>query len=448
MMKNKIIKEYYKNIFLAITTIIAFWLLFSFLFLFNNKVVDVHLPQYLILSFEQYITISDDEVQVDDNGILALKKHDLWLQVLNENGLVVYAHNVPSIAKTAYTHTELVNYTLESNRMNGYTLYVMPKEEHTIILASSSDLVQKISYNFIGNGADVAFQSCIILLVVMFTVMVVVGILFARKISDPLSEILQEIDTISKGKEIEYQKRKKTIFSDVFIQMQMLQEKSEENKMMRNQWISNISHDIKTPLSSIKGYAELLSDYDLTKDEIALYSKEISVSEQVVEKLLEELTLNQKLSEGKVVLNLVKTDIVSILRQCVLETQKKLAPNNTIMFTAPDNLDVMLDTVLIKRCFQNILWNAFIHNDELVLIEVEVIKQDNVAEIIIKDNGKGMSKQDTLQVFQRYYRGTASQTTVGTGLGLAIAKEVILAHGGEVTVQSKLGLGTVFNIHL
>lgn len=447
-MRHKIIREYYKNIFFTTITIIFLWLLLSFLFLFNNKGVDIYLPQYLILSFGQYINITDKKVGVDEEGILALAKHDLWLQILNQDGVAVYGYNVPDIAKTRYTHSELVNYALESDRMYGYTLYVVPKDDYTVVMAGSNDLVQKISYNFIGNGADAAFQSFIILLAVMMIVMIVVGFLYGKKISVPISEILHGIEIISAGKEMESLIRKKTIFSDVFVQIQRLQEKLKENQSMRNQWISNISHDIKTPLSSIRGYAELLADYNLEKDEIRLYSKEIIDSEQVIESLLEELTLNQKLSEGKVVLKLAKTDTIFILRECILELEKKLAPNNTIKFIAPDYLELFVDKVLIKRCFQNILWNAFIHNDEFVLIEVRVVERDRGTEIIIKDNGKGMSGEDGLHIFERYYRGTASQTTMGTGLGLAIAKEIILAHGGEVISQSKQGGGVIFNIKL
>lgn len=447
-MKHKIIKEYYVSIFFTTITIISLWLLLSFLFLFNNKTVDIYLPQYLILFFDQYVNISDHKVEVDAEGILALTKHDLWLQILNKDGVVVYGHNVPSIAKTRYTHSELVNYALESNRMHGYTLYVVPKDDYTVVIAGSIEIVQKKSYNFIGKGADAAFQSFVILLAVMLIVLIVVGILFARKISVPISEILHGIEIISTGKELDCPKREKTIFTDVFNQIQILQEKLKENQIMRNQWIANISHDIKTPLSSIRGYAELLADYNLTKEEILLYGKEMICSEQVIENLLEELTLNQKLSEGKIVLKLVKADIISILKECILELERKLAPKNNIKFIAPDKLYIFVDMVLIKRCFQNILWNAFLYNDEFVLIEVDVAERDSGTEIIFKDNGKGMSGEDALQIFERYYRGAASQTTMGTGLGLAIAKEVILAHGGEITSQSKIGEGVLFKIKI
>ncbi|UPA30889.1 ATP-binding protein [Terrisporobacter glycolicus] len=105
-----------------------------------------------------------------------------------------------------------------------------------------------------------------------------------------------------------------------------------------------------------------------------------------------------------------------------------------------------LDKLLMQRVINNLLYNALVHNDEDVKILVKIFKEDKT-HIVISDNGKGISEKDLKHVFDRYYRGTnTGENHKGSGLGMAIAKEVINAHDGEITINSRLDKGTYIEI--
>ena len=108
-----------------------------------------------------------------------------------------------------------------------------------------------------------------------------------------------------------------------------------------------------------------------------------------------------------------------------------------------------VDEVLLKRALTNLIFNAIIHNDEKVKVDILIYEKDNSIYILIKDTGKGISKEDLPYIFERYYRGTnTSSSNEGSGLGMAIAKQIIDIHRGEIYIESKLDVGTDITIIL
>jgi len=101
----------------------------------------------------------------------------------------------------------------------------------------------------------------------------------------------------------------------------------------------------------------------------------------------------------------------------------------------------------MRRCISNLIFNALIHNKEGTEVVVDIRNQDRI-NIEIKDNGKGINEEDLRKLFNRYYRGTNTESHKGSGLGMSIAKEVVEAHGGNIFVESELGKGTSIKIEL
>ena len=236
----------------------------------------------------------------------------------------------------------------------------------------------------------------------------------------------------------------------MFVKLKKLHNTLKQNEKMREEWIANISHDLKTPLSTIKGYAEILqnSEYETSKEEMSMYASEIHNAEENIHTLIEDLKMSQKLKEGKLVLNKSDNDVVEILHTCIKEVDNNMLGNSKVIFNTKERIIVNCDRELIKRCLQNIICNAFVHNKDEIILIIDVKEKEKNVEIVIEDNGRGMSETDKAHVFERYYMGTDSKKTNGTGLGLAIAKEVIEAHNGKIDVTSVLGNGTKFNIVL
>lgn len=220
---------------------------------------------------------------------------------------------------------------------------------------------------------------------------------------------------------------------------------------MRADWIANISHDIKTPLSSIKGYAEFLEqDYDFSSEDIKSFAGIINNKSDYIKELVEELNLSMKLKNNESILKKEKVNIVSLVKNSVIDilNDSKYSKVDIKFECSEDKIFIDIDKVLMQRVLNNLIYNALVHNDKNISIVVSVYKKDKIY-ISISDNGKGISEKDLENVFDRYYRGTnTGEAHKGSGLGMSIAKEIVNAHNGDITINSILGKGTDINITL
>ncbi|MDZ5253654.1 HAMP domain-containing sensor histidine kinase [Clostridium sp. LIBA-8841] len=288
-----------------------------------------------------------------------------------------------------------------------------------------------------------------------FIVAISFGVRFSKKVTEPMKEVIKGVENLEDGKyEILYEED--GLYKDVKVKLNNLANKLKQNEVerkkievMRNEWISNITHDIKTPLSSIKGYAELLESYsDFTEDEIKQYGFVINQKSEYIKQLVDDLNLTVYLKDDKRILNMQKANLVTEIKKSIISIlNDSIYSEREITFESnKDVIDETFDIKLLKRLINNIIYNALIHNDEDVKIDVEVLKAEKT-HIIIKDNGKGISEEDLENIFNKYYRGTnTSYLHKGSGLGMAIVYNVVKAHGWDITIESKLGKGTRIEI--
>jgi signal transduction histidine kinase len=224
-----------------------------------------------------------------------------------------------------------------------------------------------------------------------------------------------------------------------------LQIKYEEN---RKELLSNISHDLKTPITSIIGYVEGIRDgVANTPEKTAKYLSTISLKARDLDALIDELFLFSKLDLKREPFSFEKVDIVPFIKDISEEVQFDLQPHGfklDVAITAP-SLIVTADREKLKRVMMNIIQNSvkFLNKDEKK-IEITLEENNEDVMVIITDNGQGIDPEDLPFVFDRFYRSEPSRNTAtgGSGLGLAIAKQIIQAHGGTIEADSKLGEGT------
>ena len=450
-MNRKIISVYYKSIISAVILIVTIWIFACIFIIFSENEVDQNLPQYRILVADSNIHISSQGVNVNQTFLNSLEQYNLWLQVLDENGVVIYEENVPSSVPKKYTSIQLVDICLKSNKLLGMTVFASDIEAYPgycILIGCDCQLVNKISYNFVRNGRDEITKVIIIFILVLVGVVIFYSFLFMKKITQPIASIMISIEKID-DPQFDVPLYHGQIFSAVFRELHKLKEKLKQGTRQRMEWTANISHDIKTPLSTIKGYAEVLADteYNFTQDELIQYMLEILKAEESMEDLVEELILSEKLCEGKYSLRKEQLNLTNVLQECIDKVDCNLIGTSTI--TLDSDTDALLygDKKLLEKSFTNIIYNAFLHNNEGITLSIEIHKKEHI-QITFTDNGIGMSKEDADHIFERYYRGTNSQNTKGSGLGLAIAKEVVLAHNGKISVKTEPNKGTSFTLLL
>jgi signal transduction histidine kinase len=213
--------------------------------------------------------------------------------------------------------------------------------------------------------------------------------------------------------------------------------------------ISNISHDLKTPLTAIKGYSEAIIDGVAdTPEKMERYMKTIYNKANDMDVLLNELSIASKIDCNTVPYNFVKINIEAYFRDCMDEIGSDLEQRNMdfAFFNYCDGTCiVMADPEQLKRVIMNIINNAckYSGNKGKGHVNIRLKEMENYVQVEIEDDGIGISAKDLPNIFNRLYRADASRASSGgSGLGLSISKKIIEDHGGHIWASSKLNTGT------
>ncbi len=232
-----------------------------------------------------------------------------------------------------------------------------------------------------------------------------------------------------------------------------VQKKYENN---RKELIANISHDLKTPITSIKGYVEGIRDGVANSPEkLDRYLQTIYTKTIDMDHLINELFLFSKLDLNRIPFDLEEVDLHNYLVDIIEELQFDLEKENiSVLYEnkmETKHTTVLLDREQLKRAFTNIVQNSLKYMDkEHKQLEVSLNEQKDFILVKIKDNGIGIINEAVPYIFDRFYRADPSRnaSTGGTGLGLAITKLIVEEHGGEIWAESKLGEQTIIQFTL
>ncbi|MEK8127727.1 HAMP domain-containing sensor histidine kinase [Paenibacillus filicis] len=301
------------------------------------------------------------------------------------------------------------------------------------------------------------------------------SLIFGWYFASPLSFIMEWVSNLSQGvysppalKRSIFTKSHKLrkpyqLYDEVISNINALSDTLEQAKQDRHrleeakkEWIAGISHDLKTPLTYITGYSTLLlnEEYTWSEEEKRSFLHEIQKKGQHLEALIQDLNVSIQMidTQGPVPLNPKEANLIVFLKNLLADTwNDPRAFSYELQFLSEEEcLSFVFDERLMYRALQNLLMNSILHNPPGTAIEVSLRKESNQSILItISDNGIGMDQETLNNLFQKYYRGTTTNSSeFGTGLGMAIAKSLIHAHGGQILVESTPGGGTTFTILL
>jgi len=222
-----------------------------------------------------------------------------------------------------------------------------------------------------------------------------------------------------------------------------------ESEGRLRRFVADASHELRTPLTAIRGFAELhrqgaVTGESDTKELVARIERESMRMSSLVEDLLILARMDQgpKMEIKPVNLSEVVTDVV--------ESARAAGPGHPIKLTAGNEIYALGDANRIHQVVANLLANARVHTPVGTQINVEVIHLDKEVQVVVADNGPGLSEANREKIFERFYRVDPSRQRTGnegSGLGLSIVDAVMRSHGGHVSVDSKLGEGSTFTLH-
>lgn len=244
-------------------------------------------------------------------------------------------------------------------------------------------------------------------------------------------------------------------FDDMAAKLDASRKEREQLEKSREEWVAGISHDLRTPLTTMEGYGRLLGnrEYDWSKQELQEIGDTITDKSNYMVDLIEDFTLSFRLKNDANRLTFSLVNINEFMKQILEKFQKDVAFKDYQIVYKPIHPDkkIEVNERLFERMIDNLVYNAWKHNPPEIAIKIEAAElgEGKALEIRIIDNGIGMDEETQKHLFTRYYRGTnTEERNEGTGLGMSIALQIAKLHQGTISVQSEEDLGTTVTVVL
>lgn len=272
-------------------------------------------------------------------------------------------------------------------------------------------------------------------------------------VNKPIEEILDATEKISRG---DFNVRltpsrpygKYSGYDIIKLNVNVMAEELSKSEILKTDFISNVSHELKTPLSVIRNYAYLLKSNDLSLEDKQKYLEVITGATERLSELINNILKLNKLENSEFGFDKEKFSLTQNLETAVLNFEDKIEKKQL-------NLQCDFDDVIINSCSSQleIVWNNLISNAVKFTpnggtITIKLKKNGNKAVVSVSDTGIGISEESGAKIFDKFYQADTSRSSEGNGLGLALVKKVIDVIGGEISVSSVLNEGATFTVTL
>ncbi|HEK9099733.1 HAMP domain-containing histidine kinase [Bacillus pfraonensis] len=396
-----------------------------------------------------------------------LTKEGATLQIFNAKGEEIFAY--PKTKRKSFSAIQAVLSEKEpwNHKENISSLY-NPEDQTLFTITVKNDHYYPSDIN-----EDVLIKKILIgfgvIILIAFVYLVILSIWYGRKFGKPLLHAMRWLKNIAsgtyeepvskKGKLVRFRRSGKEkwsfrLFKDVTNALEHLTITLKKNESVRKvieqtreEWITGLSHDLKTPLSSIYGYSLLLESkqYSWNDHDIQEFGRIIRDKSQYMTTLIDDLSLTYQLKNNAIPSQYAEVEINQFVQKVLLQfiNNPTLQNQNIEFVPSSSSIHYSIEEKWFQRIIENLLANAVKHNNETTNVIVKLGQDKHSFTLSISDNGKGMDEQTKELLFDRYYRGTnTEENNDGTGLGLAITKQLVLAHKGTIAIESEIGKGT------
>ncbi len=265
----------------------------------------------------------------------------------------------------------------------------------------------------------------------------------------PIKELIKATEKLASGDfSVRLEVKGPTEINSFIESFNRMAEELDNIEVLRTDFINNFSHEFKTPIVSIKGFAEMLKHTDLTQAERDEYL-DIVIDESSRLAALATNVLNMSKVETQTILSsTAHYNLSEQIRQCIFMMDAKIEKKKIDLSADIDDLKINGNKELLSQVWINLLDNAIKFTPDNGLISLSVKQQDAEAIIAIKDTGCGISKDDIPRIFEKFYQADTSHATAGNGIGLSMARKIIELHNGKISCESAMDVGSTFTVHL
>lgn len=344
------------------------------------------------------------------------------------------------------------------------TLFGISEAQHRN--SSGSDTVQESAYDITIADTGSSQTSIQIMtkdlfftaLVILIFTSVSIGLWIYRSVAAPLVKLRKATQNIKEGNldfvlEVDGTDEFAELCRDFEEMRRRLKESAEEKVLLdkeNKELISNISHDLKTPITAVKGYVEGIMDGVAdTQEKMDRYVRTIYNKTNEMDHLINELTFYSKIDTNRIPYTFSKLNVDDYFSDCAEEVGLELETRGIQLYYAnyvEKDVLVIADGEQIRRVIHNIISNAIKYMDKPKgVIQIRVKDVGDFIQVEIEDNGKGIASKDLTYIFDRFYRTDVSRNSSkgGSGIGLSIVRKILEDHGGKVWATSREGIGTI-----
>ena len=281
-----------------------------------------------------------------------------------------------------------------------------------------------------------------------------IGVLLARaltnKVLAPILEISEVTKQVAKGDfhvELKRRSRAKEI-NEMARNFQLMAQELSGIETFRTDFISNVSHEFKTPLSAVEGYAVLLQDPAMPQEKRAVYLDKILRNTRRLSNLTSNILQLSCLENQEIMPQTERFALDEQIRQSILLFEESWSRKNLDLDISLDSVDYVGAPDLLAQVWQNLIGNAIKFTPRGGSVHVSLRQKGNLLQVQISDSGVGMSREIQAHIFEKFYQGDPSHSQAGNGLGLTLVKRIVELHRGSVQVSSREGEGSVFVVTL
>ena len=393
-----------------------------------------------VRSVSSHVTEQGGVWTADDTALALLREHDAWAMLLDESGTVVWEQDLPEELPRSYTSAQVASFSRWY--LQDYPVKVWSREDGALMVVGfAPDTLVKYYFSMEKPSLLMFLMGAIAVFVFNLLLMVFLMLRNTRRVEKAMSPILRGIQDLSRGSYQPLDERGE--LAEINAGLNRAGDYLMQKDNTRAEWIRGVSHDIRTPLSMVLGYASELEDDDALPTEARHQAGMIRQQGERLKSLVEDLNLTTKLEYALQPIRRETVDLAEIGRQAVSEVLNSGLPEQfEIAFSEehPGSAARMEgDTALLRRMLDNLIRNSIVHNPQGCHISVTVGAEDGRCTCTVADDGVGM---DDVRLEALNQETDVSSTQSGEhGLGLKLVRQIVKAHGGTVQFQQAVPHG-------
>ncbi len=301
------------------------------------------------------------------------------------------------------------------------------------------------------NNTVLAVTASRLWLAVLFSIIIgaLLVSLLTKSVVNPILRLNEAIQEVTKGNfDVELVTKREDEIAQLTKNFNKMTRELKNFEYLRKDFITNISHEFKTPLASIQGYAKLLQNPQITREERLEYTTIIMEEAKRLVNLSSNMLKISKLESQEIVDKINPFFLDEQIRKSILILEPAWSKKNIEFDIELEKTKYWGDEELLQQVWLNLLDNAIKFTDQAGRISVTLQQQSEAIEVKISDNGIGMSAETIEHIFEKFYQGDTTQTTAGRGLGLSLVRRILDLYGGDIKVESKLHEGSTFTVVL